>query len=49
MNHNDGKECGLIDALLWILCKLAAENKAMEQELDECYSRIDALSQQLEK
>lgn len=49
MNNNNREECGLIDALLWILCKLAAENRAMEKELDDCYTRIDALNQQLEK
>ena len=49
MNSGNSEVCGMIDALLWILCKLAAENRAMEQELDECYTRIDALTQQLEK
>ena len=49
MNHNDREVCRVNDALLWILCKLVEENKAMLQELKECYSRIDALSQQLQK
>lgn len=49
MNHNNREECGMMSPLLWILCKLAAENRAQELELDECYARIDKLTADCDK
>lgn len=49
MNDKDREECGMMSPLLWILCKLAAENRAMEVELDECYARIDALTKKCDE
>lgn len=49
MNDKNREECGMISPLLWILCKLAAENRAMEVELDEAHNRIYELTQKCDE
>lgn len=49
MNDKNREECGMMSPLLWILCKLAAENRAMEVELDEAHNRIYELTKQCDE